>query len=62
MSWLTRAEQEKRNEHIMELWAMGYDRQYIAKIVDLTPARISQIVNSFGCGFGSGIVRSKFVR
>jgi len=51
MSWLTAAEQAARNAHIMELYAMGYGRKAIATIVDLTPARVSQIVNSFGYGW-----------
>jgi hypothetical protein len=51
VSWLTAAEQAARNEHIMELFSMGYGRRYIAEVVDLTPARVSQIVNSFGYTF-----------
>jgi hypothetical protein len=51
VSWLTAAEQAARNEHILELWAMGYGRKAIAAIVDLTPQRVSQIVNSWGYGW-----------
>jgi len=51
MSWLSAAEMAARNVHIMELFAMGYGRRDIAKLVDLTPQRVSQIVNAFGCGW-----------
>jgi hypothetical protein len=51
MSWLTAAEIAARNARIMELYAMGFGRRAIAKAVDLTPARVSQIVNSFGYGW-----------
>lgn len=50
-SWLSAAEVEQRNERILELWALGASRAVIAREVDLTPQRISQIVNSFGCGW-----------
>lgn len=46
-----KADRENRNEHVIELWAMGFDRHEIAELVDLTPQRISQIVNSFGAGW-----------
>lgn len=51
MSWLPAAAIEQRNERILELWAMGASRGEIARLVDLTPQRVSQIVNSFGCGW-----------
>jgi hypothetical protein len=56
--WLSREEQESRNVRIMELWALGYSRQAIAERVDLTPQRISQIVNSFGEGWREGVTRT----
>jgi hypothetical protein len=59
MSWLTRAEQEKRNEHIFELYDMGHDRQYIADRVGLTPQRISQILNDRGYGYRAEIRRDR---
>jgi hypothetical protein len=59
MSWFTRAEQEKRNAHIMELYAMGHDRRYIAEKVDLTPQRVSQIINDFGYGYRTEIRRDR---
>jgi hypothetical protein len=40
-----------RDEHIMELWEMGKPREEIAELMDLSPQRISQIVNSFGAGW-----------
>jgi DNA-binding NarL/FixJ family response regulator len=40
-----------RDEHIMELWAMGESREEIAEQVDLSPQRVSQIVNGFGAGW-----------
>jgi DNA-binding CsgD family transcriptional regulator len=49
--WLTPEEREKRNEHILELWAMGYSRIEIAEKMDITAQRVSQIVNSFGAGW-----------
>ncbi len=49
--WLSPEEREKRNEHILELWAMGYSRQIIAAEMDLTVQRISQIINDFGAGW-----------
>jgi hypothetical protein len=51
VSWISAAEMAARNARIMELFAMGYGRRYIAEVVDLTPARISQIVNAFGYGW-----------
>jgi hypothetical protein len=40
-----------RDELIMELWEMGVSREEIAERVDLTPQRVSQIVNGFGAGW-----------
>jgi hypothetical protein len=51
VSWLTPDQIKARNEHIFELYQMGYDRQHIAEVVDLTPQRVSQIINSFGYGW-----------
>ena len=53
MTWgyPTKAEREARDAHILELWQMGYDRDQIARWVDLTPQRVSQIVANFGCTF-----------
>jgi hypothetical protein len=47
-TWLSPEEREKRNQHVLELWQMGYSRQEIAGRVDVTPQRVSQIVLSFG--------------
>lgn len=58
MPWLSREEQESRNVRIMELWALGYSRQAIAERVDLTPQRISQIVNNFGYGWRKEVSRT----
>lgn len=43
----TKADLERRDDHVHELWAMGFTRDEIALVVDLTPSRISQIVRSF---------------
>lgn len=55
MTWHPRPETrrrfEDRNTQILEWWAMGKDRRWIAAQVDLTPQRVSQIVNSFGSGW-----------
>jgi len=51
MTWLSKAERDARDAHVLELWAMGYSRQEIARWVDLTPQRVSQIVNGFGKGW-----------
>jgi DNA-binding CsgD family transcriptional regulator len=48
---LTREDLERRNGRIHELWAMGYSRREIAQVVDLSPARISQIIADFGATF-----------
>ena len=40
-----------RDQQIMEWWAMGKSREWIAEQVDLSPMRISQIVNNFGAGW-----------
>ncbi|MGH2373017.1 MAG: hypothetical protein ACRDIC_06005 [bacterium] len=56
---MTKEAMEKRNGHVMELYAMGHDRQSIAHIVGLTPQRISQIVNGFGYGWGGDIRKWK---
>jgi hypothetical protein len=53
--WLTPEQREKRNAEVMELWAFGYSRQQIARIVDLTPQRVGQIVSSFGTPGGEAI-------
>ena len=45
---LTREQMDARNAAILELWAMGVSQREIAERFDLTAARISQIVNSFG--------------
>jgi DNA-binding NarL/FixJ family response regulator len=47
----TKEERDKRDAAILELWAMGLDQRTIAQRFDLTPARISQIVLSYGGGF-----------
>jgi DNA-binding NarL/FixJ family response regulator len=47
----TKAQRDKRDTAILELWAMGLDRREIARRFDLTPDRISQIVLSYGGGF-----------
>ena len=49
--WLSPDERAERNEWIMELWAMGETREQIAEKVDLTPQRVSQVVNGFGAGW-----------
>jgi hypothetical protein len=51
VSWLTAAEIAARNAKILELFAMGFGRRAIAKAVDLTPQRVSQIVNALGYGW-----------
>jgi uncharacterized protein (DUF433 family) len=42
------ARMQARNAAILELWQLGVDRREIAESFGLTPARISQIVRSFG--------------
>lgn len=49
--WSKTKDRERRDEHIMELWEMGWSREEIAQMVGLTSARISQIVRSFGATF-----------
>jgi len=49
--WSRVKDRIKRDEHIMELWAMGESREEIAEQVDLSPQRVSQIVNGFGAGW-----------
>lgn len=49
--WSRVKDRAARNERIMELWEMGVPREEIAEKVDLTPQRVSQIVNSFGAGW-----------
>ena len=53
MTWAYRtAESRKaRDARIMEWWALGLSPREIAAEVDLTPQRVSQIVNSFGAGW-----------
>jgi Mor family transcriptional regulator len=50
-TWTDPATRQARNEHIIELWQLGYSRRDIARHYDISPARVSQIVNSFGCGW-----------
>jgi hypothetical protein len=47
-TWTSPEDREARNVQIMEWWELGVSREEIARRVDLTPARISQIVHSFG--------------
>lgn len=50
MTWdaPTAEQRVTRNEKIRELWELGVSREEIARITDLSPQRISQIVNAFG--------------
>jgi transcriptional regulator with XRE-family HTH domain len=41
----------------MELWQLGWSRRAIAERFDLTPQRISQIVNNFGYGWREVIAK-----
>jgi hypothetical protein len=50
-TWTSPAEREKRNVGILELWEMGWSRASIAERFDITPQRVSQIVNTFGAGW-----------
>lgn len=53
MTWSTPTAEQRaeRDERILELWALGETRQEIARRFDLTPERISQIVNGHGKGW-----------
>jgi Mor family transcriptional regulator len=43
-TWLKPTEREKRDGHIRELWATGWNRRELANEFDLTPQRVDQIV------------------
>ena len=47
-TWTSPEERKARNVQIMEWWELGVPRDEIARRVDVTPQRISQIVTSFG--------------
>lgn len=49
--WSRVTDRIARDEQIMEWWAIGKPREWIAEQVDLTPVRVSQIVNGFGAGW-----------
>lgn len=51
VSWFSPAEVEARRARVMELFAMGHGRRYIAEAVGITPQRVSQIVVAFGQTF-----------
>lgn len=61
MSWFSPTNVEARRAHVMELYALGYDRKEIAERVDITPQRVSQIVNSFGYGWREKVVKREAV-
>lgn len=44
----TKTERDARDEHIRELWEMGWTTQEIGEEVDLTAPRINQIMKNFG--------------
>jgi uncharacterized protein (DUF433 family) len=44
----TKAQRDARDVHILELWAMGWTAEMIARKFNLTAPRINQIVASFG--------------
>ena len=44
--WLPPSQREARNEHIAELYALGYSYAEIAEQVDLTKQRVGQIVKA----------------
>lgn len=50
---MTPEARERRDNLILELWAMGWTRERIASDprVDVTPSRVSQIVANFGKSF-----------
>jgi hypothetical protein len=50
--WSRVRDRAARDAQIMEWWAMGKEREWIAEHVDLSPMRVSQIVQSFGFGNG----------
>ena len=50
-TWTSPEERKARNVQIMEWWELGVPRDEIARRVDVTPSRVSQIVSDFGCTF-----------
>lgn len=46
--WSNPDDRARRDGHILELWAMGEPRDAIADRFDITPQRVSQIVNRVG--------------